>query len=102
MRRLELNAFVESFRIDTEHYIFKFGIPSKLVGVKLNELKLEQSFGITVISLIKGKTVVNNLGLSILKCQVPDTFDLEMELAADDKLVCYGLYKDFVRFWKSL
>lgn len=102
VRRLELNAFVESFRIDTEHYIFKFGIPSKLVGVKLNELKLEQSFGITVISLIKGKTVINNLGLSILKCQVPDTFDLEMELAADDKLVCYGLYKDFVRFWKSL
>lgn len=102
VRRLELEAFVESFRIDTEYYVFKFGIPSKWVGMPLKDLDLEREYGITVISLIQGRIVVNNLGLSILKHQVPESFQLDIPLEADDKLVCYGLYKDFVRFWKSL
>ena len=37
---LELNASVEPFQIDEEHYIFKFNVPAKLAGYGINELQI--------------------------------------------------------------
>ena len=67
---LELNADVEPFQIDDEYYVFKFNLPLKLVGYKINELDIEKEFGLKVISLIKGKRVLNSAGISILEREV--------------------------------
>lgn len=58
-QQLELDGGAELFQIDENTYVFKFVVPSKLVGYHLNELNLEQEFGIKLISLIKGKQVQN-------------------------------------------
>lgn len=99
---LELNADVEPFQIDDEYYVFKFNLPSKLVGYKINELEIEKEFGLKVISLIRGKRVLNGAGISILEREVANTFQENYELQENDRLVCYGLYAQFINFWKSI
>lgn len=99
---LELNADVEPFQIDDEYYVFKFNLPLKLVGYKINELDIEKEFGLKVISLIKGKRVLNSAGISVLEREVANTFPENYELQENDRLVCYGLYAQFINFWKSI
>lgn len=74
----------------------------KLVGYKINELDIEKEFGLKVISLIKGKRVLNSAGISILEREVANTFPENYELQENDRLVCYGLYAQFINFWKSI
>lgn len=99
---LELNADVEPFQLDDEHYVFKFNLPVKLVGYKINELEIEKEFGLKVISLIRGKRVLNSAGVSILEREVANSFPEDYELQEHDRLVCYGLYAQFIKFWKSI
>lgn len=71
---LELNASVEPFQIDEEHYIFKFNVPAKLAGYGINELQLEKEFDLKIISLIRGKKAQNCIGISILEREVAMNF----------------------------
>lgn len=99
---LDLHVHVESFRIDNEHYVVKFKVPASLVGYKVVDLSLEKEFDIKIIALLKGKQVINALGISVLERKVENAFEEDYMLDADDELVCYGLYKDLLRFWKAL
>ena len=99
---LDLHVNVESFQIDEEHYVMKFKLPSCFVGYKVSYLSLETEFNIKIIALIKGEKVLNGLGISILEHQVENHFEENYELEEEDQLVCYGLYKNFMDFWKAL
>ena len=99
---LDLHVNVESFQIDEEHYVMKFKLPSCFVGYKVSDLSLETEFNIKIIALIKGEKVLNGLGISILEHQVENHFEENYELEEEDQLVCYGLYKNFMDFWKAL
>lgn len=102
VRLLELNIDVESFQIDEEHFVFKFGIPRKLVGCQVNDLKEDEDFNLKLLALVRGKMVKNSLGISVLEKEVDNMFPEDYTLQEEDRLVCYGLYKDFVKFWKSI
>lgn len=56
-QQLELDGGAEFFQIDGNTYVFKLEIPEKLVGYHINELNLEQEFGLKLISLVQGKQV---------------------------------------------
>ena len=99
---LDLHVNVESFQIDEEHYVMKFKLPSCFVGYKVSDLSLETEFNMKIIALIKGEQVLNGLGISILEHQVENHFEENYELEEEDQLVCYGLYKNFMDFWKAL
>ncbi len=99
---MELDAEVEHFSVDENNYIFKFSVPAKLIGYKINELSIEQEFGIRIISLIMGKHVSNILGISKIEKVSTMTFPEDYTLSQDDRLVCYGQYSDFIKFWKSV
>lgn len=102
VQSLNLNLHVRSLRIDDQHYIIQFAVPSGFVGYHINDLSIEQEFHIKVIALVKGEQVCNSLGISILEQHVDNQFSENYTLEATDQLVCYGLYKDFMTFWKTL
>ena len=89
---LDLHVNVESFEIDEEHYVMKFKLPGSL----------EKEFNIKIIALVKGKQVFNSLGISIMEHAVENKFEEDYLLEEEDRLVCYGKYKDFMDFWKAL
>ena len=99
---MELDAEVEHFSIDENNYVFKFSVPAKLIGYKINELSIEQEFGIRIISVIMGKQISNILGISKVEKVSTMTFPEDYALGQDDGLVCYGQYSDFIKFWKSV
>lgn len=101
-QQLELDGGAELFQIDENTYVFKFVVPSKLVGYHLNELNLEQEFEMKLISLVRGKKVQNFLGISVFEREVSNTFPEDYELQQGDALVCYGPYARFMQFWKSV
>lgn len=73
-QQLELDGGAEFFQIDGNTYVFKLEIPEKLVGYHINELNLEQEFGLKLISLVQGKQVKNFLGISVFEKEVANTF----------------------------
>lgn len=99
---LDLHVNVESFEIDEEHYVMKFKLPGSFVGYKVSDLSLEKEFNIKIIALVKGKQVFNSLGISIMEHVVENKFEEDYLLEEEDRLVCYGKYKDFMDFWKAL
>lgn len=99
---LELNSEVEPFKIDEEYYVFKFAVPSRLCGMTVNDLQLEKNFNLKIISFIRGRRVENSLGISVLDRGVENSFEENYELQPEDELVCYGMYDDFLKFWKSV
>lgn len=99
---MELDAEVEHFSVDENNYVFKFSVPSKLIGYKINELSIEQEFGIHIISVIMGKQTSNILGISKTEKVSTVTFPEDYSLGQNDGLVCYGQYSDFIKFWKSV
>lgn len=99
---LELNSEVEPFKIDEEYYVFKFAVPSRLCGMAVNDLQLEKNFNLKIISFIRGRRVENSLGISVLDRGVENLFEENYELQPEDELVCYGMYDDFLKFWKSV
>ena len=68
----------------------------------MSDLSLETEFNLKIIALIKGEKVLNSLGISIWERQVENHFEEDYELEEEDLLVCYGLYKNFMDFWKAL
>lgn len=99
---LELNSEVEPFKIDEEYYVFKFAVPSRLCGMAVNDLQLEKNFNLKIISFIRGRRVENSLGIPVLDRGVENSFEENYELQPEDELVCYGMYDDFLKFWKSV
>lgn len=102
VRQLDMHVHVESFRVDAEHYVVKFKIPTSLVGYSVNDLALKKVFKLKIISLVKARKALNAIGISMTEHQVENTFDVDYVLEADDILVCYGRYKDFISFWRSI
>lgn len=99
---LDLHVHVESFQVDKDYYVIKFKLPACFVGYKMSDLSLEKEFNIKIIALVKGEKVLNSLGISVLEHGVDNQFEEDYELEKDDELVCYGLYKNFMSFWKAL
>ena len=101
-RSMELDKDIEPFRLDNDHYVFKFKIPSKLVGYGVNDLELNRKFGMKLISLLQGQKAMNSLGFSITENHVANEFPENYELQDGDMLVCYGEYRQFIDFWKTM
>ena len=101
-RGMELEGDIEPFRIDDEHYVFKFKVPSQMVDYGINDLELNQKFGMKIIALMRGRKVVNSLGFSVTENSVDNVFPEDYTLAEGDMLVCYGKYRQFIEFWKSM
>ena len=102
VKLLELNVRIESLRIDKEHYVMKFKIPDQLAGHTIKELALEEEFDIKLLALLNAKRVHNFIGISVAQQKVDEQVDGNYILQADDRLVCYGVYKNFMAFWKAI
>lgn len=99
---LDLKVHVESFKVDKDHYVIKFKVPKQFVGYKVRDIALESEFNLKTIALLKGKKTLNALGVSILETNVANDFDENYKIEQGDILVCYGLYRDFISFCRSI
>lgn len=102
VRLLDLEIRVESFSIGDNHYVAKFQLPANFLGMELKDMTLVQEFGLKLIALVRGKKVMNAIGVSILERQVVNVFTENVVLGKDDELVYYGKYNNFMEFWKSI
>lgn len=101
VQSLALDARIDPFCIDRDHYVFKFAVPAQLVGYPINDLEVNRKFGLKLIALKRGRHVVNSLGFSVLEQNVENVFPDNYELQPDDVLVAYGSYSQFMDFWES-
>lgn len=99
---LEFGSNIETFRVDSNYYIIKFSVPDKFIGYFVNELNIDQEFGLKLIALKRAETLKNCLGISVLEHDVMNELPDNVRIQAGDQLVCYGRYKDFQKFWKAL
>ena len=101
VQSMELDACIDLFQIDGDHYEFKFRVPEQLVGYNINDLEMDRRFGLKLIALQRGRTVTNSLGFSVVERNVENVFPENYELQAEDVLVGYGSYRQFMDFWES-
>lgn len=99
---LEFGSNIETFRVDSNYYIIKFTVPEKFVGYFVNELNLDEEFGLKLIAFKRAETLKNCLGISVLEHDVMNELPDNAKIEPDDQLVCYGRYRDYQKFWKAL
>lgn len=98
----EFGLGMEAFPVDEHYYVMKFAVPAKLVGYYVGDLKLSGQFGLRLIALKRGKTLVNSLGISFLEKEVENRLSEEDRIVEGDELVVYGRYADFQKFWRAM
>lgn len=99
---MDLKVHVKSFEVGAGYYIAKFEIPASFVGFSVSGLSLEEEFKLRVVAVVRGKRIINNMGVATLEHTIPDHFAEDCLLEAGDELVCYGAYKDFMHFWRVI
>lgn len=99
---LEFGNNVETFRVDSNYYIIQCTVPQKFVGYFVNDLKLDQEFGLKLIAFKRAQTLKNFLGISVLEHDVINELPGDAKIQAGDQLVCYGRYRDYQKLWKLL
>jgi trk system potassium uptake protein TrkA len=99
---LDSGVGLESFMIDSNYYVQKFQVPESLVGQRVSQLRLAEDFDIRVLCVCRAKKSVNFLGTSVYDNVVDNVPTEDFELTAEDKLVCFGSYKNFSRLMQSL
>lgn len=99
---IDIKVNVEALKLDKEYYVIKFKLPKTLTKYKLSDLALESEFNLKIVALLKGSTSTNNLGITMNEKSVIEQINPDYQLGENDSLVCYGKYKDFMSFWKSI
>ena len=99
---LDSGVGLESFMIDSNYYVQKFQVPESLVGQRVSQLRLAEDFDIRVLCVCRAHKSVNFLGVSLYDDAVANVPGEDFELTAEDKLVCFGNYKNFSRFLQSV
>ena len=102
VRPFEFGADIETFRVDSNYYVVNFTVPEKFIGYNVNELKLDSEFGLKLLALKRAETLKNCLGISFTEHDVVNELPDDDRIQAGDRLVCYGRYRDFQKFWKAL
>ena len=102
VRQMELGVKTSQFRVDGKYSVFMFCIPKVFVGHKLNDLHLNEEFGLKVIAVKQAGKSVNNLGIAYKESAVAEGAEDDIVLQADDELVCYGKESDFRKFCRML
>lgn len=98
----EFNTHTEAFKIDDDHYIMMFQIPSKFVGFYVNELNVQEEFNLKILAIKRQIQTKNMLSITVTEHHVLDHITDEEKIEEGDILVCMGVYKDFRKFWKSI
>lgn len=99
---LDFGTRMEAFRVDTDYYVVKFRVPDKFVGYFVNELTLDEEFGLKLIALKRANRIENCVGISLTEHKVTNALPADDQIQAGDELVCYGKYRDFQKFWRAL
>lgn len=92
---------IESFPIDRDYYVMKFVAPAAMVGKSINDLKLEESFNLKLITLTRRETRMTVLGKNI-ENKVVNDIQPDERIQEGDELICYGKYRSFQALWKSV
>ena len=91
-----------SYPIENDYYVVKFALPDRFIGFAYNELNWDSEFGIKIIGIIRGKSIVNCLGIQVTDSDVINSVSDDDEIRRNDILVCYGRQDYFKRLWKKL
>lgn len=84
-------------------HLLEFGADIEtFIGYGVNELKLDNEFGLKLLVLKRAETLKNCLGISFIEHDVVNELPDNDQIQAGDQLVCYGRYQDFRKFWKAL
>lgn len=92
----------EIYKIDDRHYVIKFNISESLAGNTLDKLNLAENFNLKIVAVMGQKISKNFLGISETNYDVIDEINVEYVLNPGDKIICFGLYKDILAFWKRV
>lgn len=101
VQTLEADSVADSFDIDEEYSIYKFPAPALLVGRKVHHLDWEKEYGLQLISIVRGRQVINDLGIAAIHLQREVTYPEDMEISENDQLVCIGRHREFMAFRKT-
>lgn len=92
----------EIYKIDDSCYVIKLRVSESLAGNTLDDLKLKENFDMRIVAVLEQSVTKNFLGISETNYNIVDDNNVEYVLKQGDKIVCFGLYKNILAFWKMV
>lgn len=97
-KRLELKGVLDSLEISDDYNIVEVKVPSRYVGMSVNEANIRKEFSLNIMTTIKIKEQTNILGIKLPKRVVAGVISPDYVLEQDDILLIFGKIKNIQEF----
>jgi trk system potassium uptake protein len=100
-KRLDIGTIVDSFTLDDQYKVIEATVPKPFVGKTLIEIDFLKEYSINVVTIIRNKEKVNNLGQFQIFHEILGVVPPETKLETGDMLVVFGKVDDIDRMLKA-
>lgn len=97
-KRLELKGVLDSLEISDDYNIVEVKLPTRYIGLKVEEANIRNEFGLNILSTIQMIEKSNLLGIKAIKKQVSGVIRPDYEFEEEDILLLFGKVKDIHKF----
>lgn len=97
-KRLELKGVLDSLEISDDYNIVEVKLPTRYIGLKVEEANIRNEFGLNILSTIQMIEKSNLLGIKAIKKQVSGVIKPDYVFEEEDILLLFGRVKDIHKF----
>lgn len=97
-KRLELKGVLDSLEISDDYNIVEVKLPTRYIGLKVEEANIRNEFGLNILSTIQMIEKSNLLGIKTIKKQVSGVIRPDYVFEDEDILLLFGRVKDIHKF----
>jgi len=99
-KKLCFHGILDSFELSDEQRIIKMNIPKQFVGMTVSQMKLQEDFGISMVTVLKPEQKRSLLGIKeiLVNTNVPLA---QTVLGSDDVAVIFGSHRNLDEFVKK-
>ena len=97
-KRLELKGVLDSLEISDDYNIVEVKLPTRYIGLKVEEANIRNEFGLNILSTIQMIEKSNLLGIKVIKKEVSGVIKPDYVFEEEDILLLFGRVKDIHKF----
>lgn len=99
---IELGTYVDILKIDEEHAVMKFKVPAYFVGNRYDDINLEKSFGLKLVTASRPQIKNNIMGIPQRVDVVFDPMAEGETVGKNDILTVFGAISGFRKLYRHI
>lgn len=97
-----INSKIQSLDVGSDHYVMKFKVPERLVGLKYSDVGFKKNYNLSLVAITRSVEKRNVLGIASATPVLLDVTDGDIVIEPDDTITCFGSRKSYKQLYHAL